>query len=286
MVEVDPAWAPWAVQAFWATAIALYAAKAVSPAWNRITETAPRPSDARKAGSGVVVGSFAEERPSGPLAWIRISYRAGWILMYIAGSGCSMAALAALALLPAGPRERAGDGTAELAAQVLVCELLILAQVLRRLYESLFVHVYTPRRMGIVKFAAAVGFYVFVPLSPPAEWVGAWGFRALPAPSPAALPYPLLARLALSVLLFSPGTAARYAVPRGDWFEFLSCPHYAAEVLIYAALCLALPRPCLHSCLAFVSINLGHTARQTHAWYLAKVEGYPKNRAAILPGLL
>ena len=32
--------------------------------------------------------------------------------------------------------------------------------------------------------------------------------------------------------------AKEYGVPRGGWFEYVSCPHYAAEVLLYCGLCL------------------------------------------------
>ena len=28
-----------------------------------------------------------------------------------------------------------------------------------------------------------------------------------------------------------------HSIPRGDWFEYVSCPHYLAEIIIY--LCLA-----------------------------------------------
>ena len=32
------------------------------------------------------------------------------------------------------------------------------------------------------------------------------------------------------------GGSGVYAIPRGDWFRWVSCPHYAAEVAMYACL--------------------------------------------------
>jgi len=80
-----------------------------------------------------------------------------------------------------------------------------------------------------------------------------------------------------------------YAVPRGDWFEVVSSPHYLAECVLYAGLALvagarAFPR--LAPMLAAVGANLALAARRTHAWYLETFPEYPKNRWAMVPGLL
>ena len=80
-----------------------------------------------------------------------------------------------------------------------------------------------------------------------------------------------------------------YAVPRGDWFEVVSSPHYLAECVLYAGLALvagarAFPR--LAPMLAAVGANLALAARRTHAWYLETFPEYPKNRWAMVPGVL
>ena len=33
-----------------------------------------------------------------------------------------------------------------------------------------------------------------------------------------------------------PGRDSLYSIPSGGWFDLVSCPHYAAEILIYTAL--------------------------------------------------
>jgi 3-oxo-5-alpha-steroid 4-dehydrogenase 3 len=102
----------------------------------------------------------------------------------------------------------------------------------------------------------------------------------------------------------------RYSIPVGNWFQFISCPHYLAEILIYASftillhddgqhdheivcdtgshrriagICsLILPwRNCVF--LTWVTINLAVSARSTHAWYHKKFQAYPKKRRALIP---
>ena len=103
------------------------------------------------------------------------------------------------------------------------------------------------------------------------------------------------------------GAAKEYGVPRGGWFESVSCPHYAAEVLLYVGICavacgsgfgaggiatgapgsgrrrrLARTAPMLAS----VAANLSLAARRNHEWYLRHMPDYPKGRWAMIPGIL
>ena len=73
-------------------------------------------------------------------------------------------------------------------------------------------------------------------------------------------------------------------IPEGDWFQFVSCPHYFAEILIYCSLALVEWRsgvmllPCL-----FVASVLSLSARQAHSWYCSKFDNYPRRRKMIIP---
>ncbi|XVF59742.1 hypothetical protein PTKIN_Ptkin07bG0300400 [Pterospermum kingtungense] len=79
--------------------------------------------------------------------------------------------------------------------------------------------------------------------------------------------------------------AAEYAIPHGDWFAFVSSPHYLAEMIIYAGLLVASGGADLTIwlLLIFVVANLTFAAAETHRWYLRKFEDYPRNRWAVLP---
>ncbi|PIA57210.1 hypothetical protein AQUCO_00600145v1 [Aquilegia coerulea] len=76
-----------------------------------------------------------------------------------------------------------------------------------------------------------------------------------------------------------------YAIPHGDWFEFVSCPHYLAEMVIYGGLLIASGGSDLTIWLlfGFVVVNLVFAAAETQRWYIRKFENYPQTRGAVLP---
>lgn len=81
----------------------------------------------------------------------------------------------------------------------------------------------------------------------------------------------------------------RYGLPKGDWFEYVSSPHYLAEILIYVAFVMldGSRSLSLWLILAFVIANLVRSALQTHRWYESLFPtSFPKHRRAIFPFLL
>ena len=121
-----------------------------------------------------------------------------------------------------------------------------------------------------------------------------------------------------------PGSAAtksvqKYHIPRGGLFQYVSCPHYLAEILIYTSFLLLLRDidsrsllllpaewncgPSLLLCestwwqalnslkvwkagalLLWVTTNLSVSAWNSHSWYLDTFqESYPENRKALIP---
>ncbi|XP_011047189.1 PREDICTED: polyprenol reductase 2-like isoform X4 [Populus euphratica] len=83
------------------------------------------------------------------------------------------------------------------------------------------------------------------------------------------------------------GKVDEYVIPRGDWFEIVSSPHYLAEIVIYAGMVFASGGTDLTIWLVFgfVVSNLVFAAAETHRWYLQKFDNYPSNRVAIIPFL-
>ena len=80
-----------------------------------------------------------------------------------------------------------------------------------------------------------------------------------------------------------------YHLPKGDWFEYVSCPHYLAEVLIYMALLVFFVardwRTNWWLVVAFTTSTLLISARQVHLWYKLKFEDHPTCWKIIIPGL-
>ncbi|KAL6539830.1 hypothetical protein OROHE_011601 [Orobanche hederae] len=76
-----------------------------------------------------------------------------------------------------------------------------------------------------------------------------------------------------------------YAIPEGDWFEYVSSPHYLAEIVIYGGLVITSGFSDITMWLvfSFVVANLALAAGETQRWYLRKFDNYPRNRYAIIP---
>ncbi|RKP24715.1 3-oxo-5-alpha-steroid 4-dehydrogenase-domain-containing protein [Syncephalis pseudoplumigaleata] len=182
--------------------------------------------------------------------------------------------------------------TASTRASVLVACLMQI-QLMRRYYECLFVERPSPTaRMHIGHYAVGISYYI-------ATCMAIWCHDQPAASATSAGWLPTI--LALSLFAYAsieqyrchailgqlratqPGT---YAIPYGGWFSHVSSPHYLAELLIYTALAMLLRFPWTWCCLlAWVVVNLGTTARQTHRWYRRQFRDYPAARTAFIPKL-
>ncbi|XP_040941095.1 polyprenol reductase 2 isoform X1 [Gossypium hirsutum] len=189
---------------------------------------------------------------------------------------------------------------------------LMEAQVLRRLYESLYVFHYRPlARMHIFGYFIGMSYYIVASLSlcctcapevfeftldlvsegrkqwQPLEVIG--GNR-----SPLWLGWKQWVGSAiflwgwihqLRILGSMRAGGEEYVIPKGDWFEIVSSPHYLAEIVIYVGLLIASGGAdiTIWLLLAFVVTNLGFAAAETQKWYIGKFEDYPKHRYAMIP---
>jgi len=102
----------------------------------------------------------------------------------------------------------------------------------------------------------------------------------------------------------------QHAIPRTGWFEYVSCPHYLAEILIYFALVLYAKQSLgsyspfnnqlfsemkwfdfAHSftqvkeeiLFLWVVVNLSISSSNSHYWYKSKYDDYPSQRRALIP---
>ncbi|CAN0890455.1 Polyprenol reductase 2 [Linum grandiflorum] len=194
--------------------------------------------------------------------------------------------------------------------------VLMEAQVLRRLFETIYVFKYSPSaRMHIFGYVTGLFFYTAAPLSLCCRYAseafkyGAdsisegkgfqldwWAFLNpllklgwLPWIAAAVFLWGWIHQLRCHAILGSLRSQGKkmdeYVIPCGDWFELVSSAHYLAEIVIYAAFVVATGGTDLTIWLlfGFVVANLALAAGETHRWYLRKFDTYPRNRFAIIP---
>ena len=77
-----------------------------------------------------------------------------------------------------------------------------------------------------------------------------------------------------------------YKIPRGKFFNFVSCPNYMGEIIEwigYSVIAMSLPAL---SFTLWTFFNLVPRAINHHDWYLENFDNYPKNRKAVIPFIL
>lgn len=79
----------------------------------------------------------------------------------------------------------------------------------------------------------------------------------------------------------------KHLMPDGGFFDFVSTPHMFFEVLMYFTLTVILAsNSSWWWVFLWVVSNQISNALLTHKWYLETFKNYPKERRAILPGIL
>ncbi|KAK2978297.1 hypothetical protein RJ640_017148 [Escallonia rubra] len=202
--------------------------------------------------------------------------------------------------------------------------LLMETQVLRRLFDTIYVFKYSPSaRMHIFGYLTGLFFYTAAPLSLcsscapevfkfAANWLVEFIVKGKNRMSVTefdmwAFVSPLIKfrwHLWIGAAIFLWGWLHQrrchailgslrddteevegYFIPSGDWFTYVSSPHYLAEIVIYAGLLVASGASDLTIWLlfGFVVSNLVFAAAETQRWYVRKFDNYPSERFAIFP---
>uniref|UniRef100_A0A1I8EMF5 Polyprenal reductase n=2 Tax=Wuchereria bancrofti TaxID=6293 RepID=A0A1I8EMF5_WUCBA len=178
--------------------------------------------------------------------------------------------------------------------------LLYLTHVLRRLYECLYVSIFSDSNMNILHFLLGITFYPFCVCSQLASFtllVEKTEINILTALFYTALAiavfivqikqhhcFALLAQLRLNS-----GVNANnaYAIPSGGLFEHCLSPHYLLEIILYFlfALIYQLSTPML-LCFLFVTINQTIAALLNQNWYKRHFHKFFNNQKALIPYIL
>ncbi|GAM20061.1 hypothetical protein SAMD00019534_032360 [Acytostelium subglobosum LB1] len=195
---------------------------------------------------------------------------------------------------------------------LIVYYVLLGVQGARRLYETLCIQAHSYSTMSVLLFVSGAAYYFFASLSPLAEH--AYRFNGdlqqcsgLMLSVPNALVKIIIFTLASytqyqvhciladirnrSSSSTSKSSAGKvvYEIPQGGLFNFVSCPHFLSEIVIYLSL-LSLSNfnsITLWLLIIFTSLNLIHRSLDTHRWYKQTFKSqYPHQRMAIIPFVL
>ncbi|KAK2863847.1 hypothetical protein Q7C36_003001 [Tachysurus vachellii] len=192
----------------------------------------------------------------------------------------------------------------EVKLTVLVLQALLWIHSLRRLMECFLVSIFSNGHINVVQYAFGLSYYILLGLtvlsvnsSLPPEGASVVTFSRIMWHIAGVLLFlwaSLLQHRSLSLLASlrtnSLGQVQTLAhrIPRGGWFELVSCPHYLAELLIYTAMSMCC------GCVSFtwwlvvlyVLCNQVLAAHLCHEYYRRTFKAYPSDRKAIFPFLL
>ncbi|KAL0561091.1 hypothetical protein IC582_001509 [Cucumis melo] len=189
--------------------------------------------------------------------------------------------------------------------------LLMEVQVLRRLYETIYVFNYSPSaRMhifgylnGLFSILTSRGLLSHLSLCsnciPEVYHFAASGLAQFIVQRKRHMHDVEISPLDAGSLRVRREQFEEYKIPHGDWFEVVSSPHYLAEIVCFSLVNLQWTNCRLYIVdlwlqvggedltiwllFRFVVVNLAFAAAETHRWYFRKFDDYAGNRFAIIP---
>ncbi|KAF8863854.1 3-oxo-5-alpha-steroid 4-dehydrogenase-like protein [Acephala macrosclerotiorum] len=168
--------------------------------------------------------------------------------------------------------------------QVFLAWLFMTIQGSRRLYESITLTKPSQSKMWVGLWLIGIVYYIFMGLSVWIEGIDALShghvvgldFSKPSAKTVIAVPIFLLASGIQHDYHKHLASLKKYTLPQHHLFQYIICPHYTSECLIYVAIAIVaapkgyfLNRTVLAG-LGFVASNLGVTADATRKWYVER----------------
>jgi hypothetical protein len=171
---------------------------------------------------------------------------------------------------------------------------IFICHMFRRLYECMYVHDFRPTStMSFIHYLIGIIHYPFVGLtiitddtySYESSSILTFGFAFLLFMNASYIQY----RVHLALADNRHTENENYPIPNNYWlFEYLSCPNYIAEILIYISFLLISHRTlCFISLTIWVIVNQCLSALLAHRWYCRHYgQLYSSKRRALIPFIL
>ncbi|NP_001397661.1 polyprenal reductase isoform 2 [Homo sapiens] len=149
----------------------------------------------------------------------------------------------------------------ELALSAFLVLVFLWLHSLRRLFECLYVSVFSNVMIHVVQYCFGLVYYVLVGLTVLSQ-------------------VPMDGRNGVVI-------HCNHRIPFGDWFEYVSSPNYLAELMIYVSMAVTFGFHNLTWWLVVTNVffNQALSAFLSHQFYKSKFVSYPKHRKAFLPFL-
>nr|CAH0102226.1 unnamed protein product [Daphnia galeata] len=182
----------------------------------------------------------------------------------------------------------------------LLAAALLFLQVARRLYECMFVAVFSDSKMNLGHYLVGYLHYwgcATVILSYSTDFSKTEGIMQISSNNIYIQPifgtilfalayyHQHIAHVTLANLRKDPKNKQKHSLPKGGLFNYVSCPNFLCEIIIYAALYIILGFRHYPWALItlFVLTNQIMTATVAQNWYKSKFKEFPKTRRAIIP---
>ncbi|XP_063466524.1 polyprenol reductase isoform X4 [Symphalangus syndactylus] len=149
----------------------------------------------------------------------------------------------------------------ELALSAFLVLVFLWLHSLRRLFECLYVSVFSNVMIHVVQYCFGLVYYVLVGLTVLSQ-------------------VPMDGRNGVVI-------HCNHRIPFGDWFEYVSSPNYLAELMIYVSMAVTFGFHNLTWWLVVTNVFFSQalSAFLSHQFYKSKFVSYPKHRKAFLPFL-
>ena len=153
--------------------------------------------------------------------------------------------------------------------------LMFLAHLIRRLWECLYISHFGDSKMHIIGYICGLAHYIAAPITLTLTFVPRDVISVLMSPTSfVTLGLFLVANVEQHrihrILFIEKSKRLKVRrIPTGFWFNYVTCPHYTSEILIYSSLCVAVPsNRSAQLLLLWVISNLAVVSDEQYSWYM------------------